>query len=1010
MCIQNEHLDIIGIAETHLTGKNEIRINGYKWFGHNRTELHERAKKGSGGVGFLVRDDIASRYNIEILDKSVEGILWVHVQQSDGRDCFRACVCYLPPTGTTRNIDANDFYDSLLSQVHVYGNESIFFLCGDFNSRCGDMDDYIAGVDTIPERNVVDFKRNAHGELLCEYLINSNCCILNGRKGVKNNYTYISQLGSSVVDYCLIPYELLDIFEQCDVITMSELIEKHDIFEYVDPLVSKPDHSMLLWNVKVEKCVSEASNDNGNKSEYNKFNLKNIPNSFLADHLRDIEELILSLELNNVNQNNLDIVYQNFVNLLKNEMLEKMDYKVIKVSLGLNNKKRRMKKPWWSDHLTILWNDVCAIEKEMLKSKSDTRKRQCRQEFICKRKLFDRETQRSKRRYWRDQLNEIDNLESTNQTEFWKKIGRVGVGEERRKAIPMSVQLPDGSISHDRDAVLNEWKRSFCSLLNPEGSIDNLPTDTSTDNGATMNYDITHEEVKRAVISLKVNKAVGVDEIPSEVLKNPRLLNFLLSLFNKCFFSGTIPTIWRKGIINPIPKSSTSNPKDPMCYRGLTLVPVCYKLYCHILNNRLLEWEEENNILDDCQNGFRKGRSTIDHIKSLSSIIETRKLKRLSTFTAFIDFRKAYDGIDRNLLCQKLLDIGICGNMYNAIVSLYKSVECCVRVNGQLTDWFNVQCGLKQGCLLSPLLFNVYVNGLVTYICSLNVGINIDEENVSILLYADDLVLLAGSESDLQVLLDGLQLWCAENKMTINHNKSNVVHFRPNSTPRTINSFKCGELDINVVGKYTYLGLVLTEHLDYQIMAKHVAASANRALGLVISKYKSFGGLPFDSFTKLYDSIVWSTISYGAAVWGDRTFSCINSIQNKAIRFYMGVGRYTPNVAVNGDSAWKPPCVRQWRTVINQWNRLRYMNTDRLNKRIHNWAEHSFRRYKACKNSNYRLYQQFESCNISDWYNDTNIHKTTVLAKIEDKLLTDFRNKWTEDLHRVSARRMDGDC
>ncbi|CAC5407696.1 unnamed protein product [Mytilus coruscus] len=244
--------------------------------------------------------------------------------------------------------------------------------------------------------------------------------------------------------------------------------------------------------------------------------------------------------------------------------------------------------------------------------------------------------------------------------------------------------------------------------------------------------------------------------------------------------------------------------------------------------------------------------------------------------------------------------------------------------------------------------------------------------------------------------------------MTINHNKSNVVHFRPNSTPRTINSFKCGDLDINVVEKYTYLGLVLTEHLDYQIMAKHVATSANRALGLVISKYKSFGGLPFDSFTKLYDSIVWSTISYGAAVWGDRTFSCINLIQNKAIRFYMGIGRYKPNVAVNGDSAWKPPCVRQWRTVINHWNRLRYMNTDRLNKRIHNWAENSFRRYKACKNSNYRLYQQFESCNISDWYNDTNIHKTTVLAKIEDKLLTDFKNKWTEDLHRVSARRMDG--
>lgn len=70
-------------------------------------------------------------------------------------------------------------------------------------------------------------------------------------------------------------------------------------------------------------------------------------------------------------------------------------------------------------------------------------------------------------------------------------------------------------------------------------------------------------------------------------------------------------------------------------------------------------------MLHDSQNGFRKGRSTIDHIKSLSSIIETRKLKRLSTFTAFIDFRKAYDGINRNLLFQNLLHIGVNGNMYN---------------------------------------------------------------------------------------------------------------------------------------------------------------------------------------------------------------------------------------------------------------------------------------------------------------------------------------------------------
>ena len=99
---------------------------------------------------------------------------------------------------------------------------------------------------------------------------------------------------------------------------------------------------------------------------------------------------------------------------------------------------------------------------------------------------------------------------------------------------------------------------------------------------------------------------------------------------------------------------------------------------------------------------------------------------------------------------------------------------------------------------------------------------------------------------------------------------------------------------VNAIGietQYTYLGLLLMEHLDYNSMAKHVAKAANRALGLVISRYKTFGGLPYNSYTKLYDSVVYSTISYGAAVWGDRHFSCISTIQKRVERFFIEVGR-----------------------------------------------------------------------------------------------------------------------
>ena len=86
--------------------------------------------------------------------------------------------------------------------------------------------------------------------------------------------------------------------------------------------------------------------------------------------------------------------------------------------------------------------------------------------------------------------------------------------------------------------------------------------------------------------------------------------------------------------------------------------------------------EAECEILNDSQNGFRKGRSTVDHILTLTSIIETRKLKRQSTFAAFIDFKKAYDAIDRTLLFTKLNHLGITSHMYNAISSLHDGVQC----------------------------------------------------------------------------------------------------------------------------------------------------------------------------------------------------------------------------------------------------------------------------------------------------------------------------------------------
>ena len=100
--------------------------------------------------------------------------------------------------------------------------------------------------------------------------------------------------------------------------------------------------------------------------------------------------------------------------------------------------------------------------------------------------------------------------------------------------------------------------------------------------------------------------------------------------------------LWSKCVFNPIPKSSNLNENDPLVYRGITFAFSSYKLFCALINNRLIKWAEGNDILADEQNGFCSGKSTTDHVSSLTNIIETRKLKRKQTFTAFIDFKMAY--------------------------------------------------------------------------------------------------------------------------------------------------------------------------------------------------------------------------------------------------------------------------------------------------------------------------------------------------------------------------------
>ena len=287
--------------------------------------------------------------------------------------------------------------------------------------------------------------------------------------------------------------------------------------------------------------------------------------------------------------------------------------------------------------------------------------------------------------------------------------------------------------------------------------------DNINDIDTGRNGEINLLEVRHGLKRMKKGIAIGFDEIPSEVLYSEQCVSFLLKLYRTCFETDKVPSAWGKGIVNPIQKSASEDSRDPGGYRGVTITSSVYKLYCNILNDRLSKWIENNDKLRDCQNGFRKNRSTIDHLSSLTNIIETRKRQKKPTFICFVDFRKACDTINRNILWQKLNKMGINGNLYHSLKSIYENIKCNVRINGNYSDWFDVSSGLKQGCLLSPLIFNLYINDLTLALEATGLGIDIKGINISSLLYADDLALVAESEDNLQRMLDILSKWCDEN-------------------------------------------------------------------------------------------------------------------------------------------------------------------------------------------------------------------------------------------------------
>ena len=648
-------------------------------------------------------------------------------------------------------------------------------------------------------------------------------------------------------------------------------------------------------------------------------------------------------------------------------------------------------KPFWNTDLTNAWKTMVDAEKSYTRSKHNSElSRNLRKEFISKRKIFDKLLRNTERKYYRDKALEIEAINTSNPTEFWKYVN--SLGPKRKSNIPMQVYDEGDSNNpikiNDQQAVLNKWKDDFHDLYNIPDNIHStfdhsfyeyIKSQLLAIHQAELNasHDLheynrpfTIEEIDKIRCKMKDGKAVGIDVIPNEILRHEGVKTLLLQFVNMCFMYNVIPSVWRMSIISPIPKSSSKDPCVPLNYRGISLLSCFYKMYTSLLNMRLGDYCERSGCLVDEQNGFRSGRSCQDHIYALSSIIRNRKSEGNDTYCAFVDFKKAFDWVPRDLLLYKLAtSFDIHGRLFNNLSTIFESSSAKIRLNGLLTDSFRVSSGVKQGDIISPLLFSLYLNDLATGIKSLDCGVSINNINLAILLYADDIVLIAPNEDSLQKMISFVNEWCKKWRMAINTDKTQIVHFRKQNSSQTTFSFKFGSHPLSIVSHYKYLGVIFDEHLSFDYNASVLSTSALRALGGIKNKLKNLKECGYKSFNTLFSSGVISIADYSAGIWGTKIFKQTEQVQYHAARYFMGVHRFAPIEGLMGDMGWSSAKSRHDILALKFWNRLCELNVSRLTRKVFDWD----RLYANKRGTwSYHMRHLFDSIGCSELFQSVN--------------------------------------
>ena len=487
----------------------------------------------------------------------------------------------------------------------------------------------------------------------------------------------------------------------------------------------------------------------------------------------------------------------------------------------------------------------------------------------------------------------------------------------------------DGKLLRKPEEIRARWRRYFTSLLNTTSAvlnrtiIEGLPQNPTA---LSLGDPPVVSETKKALRSMSNGKAMGPDELPAELLKlalsdsSHEILLTFHGIIVTVWMTGEVPQEWKDATIKVLHKKKDRT--ECSNYRGISLVAHAGKVLLKIVANRLGDFCEEAGILPEEQCGFRPQRSTTDMMFVVRRLQELGRTSNTPLEICFIDLAKAYDSVDRVLLWEVLARFGVPPRMIRVIRMFHDGMRARVQLDDRdFSAWFNVCQGLRQGCVLSPLLFNIFFAAVIIVVLQrfaedpliVSDLVYLDDAPMGEdgrpreertlervrravwgMLYADDAGVVSTSPRGLARMMDVIVVACQEFGLTVSEKKTEAMHLwsHPNIASNALQIEAAGQR-YRQTTEFVYLGGAISESADLDTEIKRRIGAAWAGVRKYSSQLYDRRNAQLSLKIRLFKAEVMEAMLYGCATWTMRSqdFSSLRTAHHKLLLRIIGFRR-----------------------------------------------------------------------------------------------------------------------